>query len=100
MIALPVCRWRQELTEGRFLCTSAKYCDPPNTVAAKFCAKCTCADHEPPPPLLRSMPCVHLGGLVRENGKLRQAADDGARQQFACALHGSGRTDLPDLHRP
>jgi hypothetical protein len=99
MIALPVCRWRQELTEGQFLCTSAKYCDPPNAVAAKFCAKCHCADHEPPPPLLRSLPCVHLGGLLRQNGKQRRAGADGEPQQFACALYGRCRMEPPEQHR-
>ncbi len=96
MIALPVCRWRQELTQGQFLCQSAKYCSPPNMVAAQFCAKCECADHEPPPPLPHALPCVHLGRLLREDGDRLAAAD----QQFACAIHGSCQTKPPDQRRP
>jgi hypothetical protein len=69
-------------------------------VAARFCAKCACADHEPPSPLPHSLPCVHLGGLQRENGQQRRAAAAGAPQQFACALHGSCRTEPPDQQSP
>jgi hypothetical protein len=100
MIALPVCRWRHVIIQGQYVCKSAKYCHPPNLVTARFCAKCVCADHEPPPPLPHSLPCVHLGEPLRENGKPRGARPDGTPQRFACALHGSCRTELPDQNRP
>ena len=100
MVVLPVCRWRQELSRGQYLCKSAKYCFPPNRVDARFCADCAYADHDPSPPPPLSLPCVHLGGALRENGERRASADDGGSQQFSCTLHGTCRTAPPDQHQP
>jgi len=100
MISLPVCRWRCNLVDGQYICTSAKYCGSPNVIAARFCADCGCADHEPPAPLPHAMPCVHLGVLLRENGRRRQANAESAQQHFACALFGSCRTEAPDQRLP
>lgn len=99
MSALPVCRWRQKLVEGQFLCTSENYCFPPNLVAAQFCAECPCADHGPTPPPARALPCVHLGDALRKNGKPSRAAAGGTDARFACALHGSCRIEAPPEHR-
>src|SRR5437868_10865509 len=100
MIALPVCRWRKEEIQGQYLCESAKYCNPPNRVAAKFCAGCCHADHEPPPPLPQALPCVHLGGLAASNGQERRAQSKGAAEHFACALHGRCTITEADQRRP
>jgi hypothetical protein len=96
MIALPVCRWRHELSNGRFLCTSASYCNPPNLVDATFCAKCSCADRSPPPPLPPALPCVHLGKALRIVLKAGGAARHRCDELFACALHGRCTVVRPD----
>lgn len=99
MSRLPVCRWRHELAAGQFVCKSVKYCHPPNLVTAAFCAKCVCADHDPPPPVPHALPCVHLGEAIRESGAQALIAKDGADQRFACALYGSCRLQPVQQHR-
>ena len=89
MTDLPVCRWRQELTQGQLHCHSAKYCFSPNQVTAQFCLKCQVIDHEPPTSSLRAMPCVHLGKLLRSDDEATPADRD---PQFVCAIHGTCQT--------
>ncbi len=51
MLPLPVCRWRGEGRQDRFVCHSARYVGAPNLVGAAFCRQCGRADHVPPPPV-------------------------------------------------
>ena len=51
-----------------------------NVVPAKTCQDCVCTDHEPPPALPRTLPCVHLGDYA---GKRVSAHD-----VFTCVAHG------------
>src|SRR5262249_13295296 len=87
MIPLPVCRWREEPLTGHFVCHSAKFSDPPNRVSAAFCGQCSYADHEPPAPLLQTLPCVHLGERLpkKSNGSCR--GGDISPDRYACFLH-------------
>jgi hypothetical protein len=87
MISLPVCRWRELESQGNYLCRSAKFCDPPNSVSASFCAKCSFADHDPPAPLPPTLPCVHLGQVIATGVRDRSKSLDSSQGRFACALH-------------
>ena len=79
MTSLPVCRWRVEAHQGRYLCHSAKFLGAPNLVTAEYCAKCTYVDHPPTTPVLPALPCVHLGVSRATMGPA----------VFDCSLHGS-----------
>jgi hypothetical protein len=76
MVPLPVCRWRGEARQGRYVCHSAKFLGAPNVVAAEHCGACHCADHPPQSAAPAALPCVHLSGAAGRGGP------------FACALHG------------
>jgi predicted GH43/DUF377 family glycosyl hydrolase len=80
MTSLPVCSWRGELRQERYLCRSAKFLGAPNWVQPEACGECPYADHLPAPPPPPALPCVHLGGVEGTNGK--------GPGLFACALHG------------
>ena len=82
MIPLPVCRWRGERAEDRFVCNSTRFLGAPNRVRAEFCTTCCYVDHPPPPPLPRALPCVHLGG-ASVNG-----AEGFLPPTFDCSIHG------------
>jgi hypothetical protein len=91
MISLPMCRWRAESAADQYLCRSAKFLQSPNVVRAKTCRDCACADHEPPGPLPRALPCVHLGEWT---GKSVTARESGVPHDvFGCVLHGRCAAD-------
>ncbi len=94
MIALPVCRWREQHIQDLYVCRSTKYANTPNLVGGQFCAECCYADHEPAPPLPRGLPCVHQGAFLE---KEVQARVNGYSQEvFACALHGRCTNDVTE----
>ncbi len=79
MTSLPVCSWRGELRQDRYLCRSAKFLGAPNWVRPEACGECPYPDHPPAAPPPPALPCVHLGG----------AAPNGTGPGlFSCALHG------------
>ncbi len=98
MNAIPNCRWRQRLGFGRFQCHSEKFCNAPNAVTEAFCAKCLVCDHEPPPPRVHSLPCVHLGQLQLGSQTPTSIAAD--LSLHTCVLHGSCSIAAPDLSAP
>src|SRR5262249_43398659 len=79
MTSLPVCRWRGEAAEGRYVCRSTKFLGAPNLVGAEYCLRCSYVDHAPPIPVLPVLPCVHLGA----------SGATGNPKVFECFLHGS-----------
>lgn len=85
---LPVCRWRGESRNGQCVCRSTKFVAAPNLVQEDFCRTCYYVDHEPPPPMARNLPCLHLGGST---GAVAECPTCTGRVQvklFACTLHG------------
>lgn len=99
MIPLPVCRWRKQPFTGHFICHSAKFFDPPNSVSAAFCRKCPYADHEPPAPLPQPLPCVHLGERVarESNGSRRKC--EVSQERHVCFLHRFCTVEAADQHQ-
>jgi hypothetical protein len=91
MISLPVCRWRDTQGADRHLCRSPKFLQAPNLVIADTCRECGYADHEPPAPSPRALPCVHLGEWTGK--RVRPRAGAAACDLFACALHGRCAAD-------
>ncbi len=91
MLPLPVCRWRDDIVADRYLCRSPKFSQAPNAVVAETCRQCGCADHAPPPPLPRALPCVHLGEPTGQ--RIRPRGRAAPRDLFACVLHGRCAAD-------
>jgi hypothetical protein len=85
---LPACRWRgEELSDGRYACSSPKLLVGPNGVSAKLCAGCYCADHEAPaelPGLLASG--VHFAAAMGKHLLNRGKNVDEATYQRRVAL--------------
>ncbi len=88
MISLPVCRWRGDYAQQRYVCNSDKFLDAPNRVGAEFCARCRCVDHAPSPPPPRVLPCVHLGGVTGPAVENHSTSSKERFSLFGCTLHG------------
>jgi GR25 family glycosyltransferase involved in LPS biosynthesis len=92
LATLPVCRWRDDFNQDRYLCRSEKYVNAPNLVDAAFCAACRFVDHETPPPQAPPLPCVHLGEPIPSK-KIDARAKVPAIEVLSCALHGKCTID-------
>ncbi len=98
LATLPVCRWRQDFNQDRFLCRSENYTSAPNLVDAAFCAACPYVDHEPLPPQAPPLPCVHLGERVASKTHRAEGMSN-SLEVFSCARHGKCTIDPPTGRR-